>query len=817
MDETATCNPRVLIVEDDVIIARDLENALQRRGYPVVAVVRTAEEAERAAGERRPDVALVDVELRGGHDADGEGVALARLLKESHGIPSIFLTGYSREAVVREMRELAPAGYVRKPFSEGEIFACLDGLGSGGERPESSLSPGPAPGSEPASSAAPPQQADWAGQQPEPEVPAARASALRKVADIARDPAFRELIGKSTDAGSPGDTGSGDREEIARDHTESGEQREGQSPGVDAPASDSESDSLGLAADLGEPVLIYASDGKILAANARAQNCFAAGEGKEELAERSLEEIFPGEEFGEAEENFLRVASRGDGEALQEEHRFEFHDTSRKRWHEVRTRACNDGVVALFLDISEAKADEVERIRQQRLEGLGLLARGFAHDFNNHLTALAGNLGLAKERHPEDGELQGLLTGAQEATARAAGTVQQLLTFARGGRPIREEIALPGLIRQALDRRRETKPEIRYQFDPGEDELRVRVDPAQTGRLLENLVENAEEAMRGGGVLLVRCRRIGPGEAGELRESPRPLEREHFLVEIVDNGRGMPREVLDRAFEPYFTTRKAENATGIGLTVCESIAKAHGGFIHLQSREGKGTIASFCAPMVPDDGEEGTDREAEDAEKDEEISPGTPTSADDKAPGALASPPATADDKPLGAPSPGLAPADDRELEGDGEKEQEQEQEKNKAGADSDEIPARSRILLLEDEESILRLMSATLEREGYEVVETRDGVETVAVYEEAREKGHPFDLVICDLTIEDGQGGVETMRRLAEIDPAVLSIVSSGYSDAPAMADPRGHGFRGVLPKPYAPSQLVEVVGRVLRLGRAG
>jgi DNA-binding NtrC family response regulator len=117
----------------------------------------------------------------------------------------------------------------------------------------------------------------------------------------------------------------------------------------------------------------------------------------------------------------------------------------------------------------------------------------------------------------------------------------------------------------------------------------------------------------------------------------------------------------------------------------------------------------------------------------------------------------------------------------------------------------------LEDEQSISRLMRVTLTRAGHEVVETADGRDTILKYREAMAFGRRFDLLVSDLTIEGGVGGVETIRALRRIDPDVVAIVSSGYSDAAAMAEPEQFGFCDVLPKPYAPRELVEIVNRAL------
>ncbi|NOX99882.1 MAG: response regulator, partial [Verrucomicrobia bacterium] len=121
------------------------------------------------------------------------------------------------------------------------------------------------------------------------------------------------------------------------------------------------------------------------------------------------------------------------------------------------------------------------------------------------------------------------------------------------------------------------------------------------------------------------------------------------------------------------------------------------------------------------------------------------------------------------------------------------------------------RILILEDEELIRQLIVRCLRKQGYDVVESKDGKETTRLYVEAMEAGRPFDLVLSDLTIEGGMGGIETMKALKEIDPQVKVIVSSGYSDAPAMANPGEFGFIAVLPKPYPPQDLIRVVGSVL------
>lgn len=815
MDGNPANRPRVLIVEDDHITMRDLEATLKRRGFLVSGANSSGSAARELVDEEKPDVVLLDIKLSG----DTDGIELARFLRKERGIPVIFITGYSEDAVFEKARELKPAGFIRKPFSDAELVACLEAVverNTTMERLELRL-----PGLQAAAS-----QLDQAviASDLDGNVVFLNDAALRltgcsreealgaKLSEVARIENSRVIV---DDADGVSPRGSKVVELVARDGSRVGvEERSApiksndgealgvvsvfQTPGEGGPigGQDEEVVATGdihparsaalakvaalakdpgfkdlivkrgpgqlaplpklevndpttflqsaspLIEDLGDPLMRISSDGEIMFANGEASLCF--GDGKA-LAGIPFWQCFTSAEFERYDDDFNRPLADG----LR--HKFDFHDTGRAKWFEVRLYESQGGVMALFHDITVAKIEAAEVIRHQRLEGLGLLARGFAHDFNNHLTTLTGNLSMARERHQEDQGLQNMLKEAQGAATRATNLVQQLMTFARGGKPIREPVRVADLIRRVLGEHRDRHPNIRYQFQGSESELRANLDPSQITRLVENLVTNSEQAMSGGGVLIVRCGRVSPNEVKRIRGSHNPTSEDHLLIEVIDTGEGISESVMGRVFEPYFTLRKNDNATGIGLTVCESIARAHDGFVHLQSKQGKGTIATFCAPFG-----------------------NLPEAGDDA-------------EKTIQVPS-AVSP-------------------QTESGPDCPAV----RILILEDDAPIRRLMSATLRRGGHEVVETADGSETILEYREALESGNRFDLFISDLTIENGLGGVETMKQIREMDPDVLAIVSSGYSDAAAMANPAAFGFRGVLPKPYAPSQLREIVNQVL------
>jgi CheY-like chemotaxis protein len=121
------------------------------------------------------------------------------------------------------------------------------------------------------------------------------------------------------------------------------------------------------------------------------------------------------------------------------------------------------------------------------------------------------------------------------------------------------------------------------------------------------------------------------------------------------------------------------------------------------------------------------------------------------------------------------------------------------------------RILVLEDDHLVRALVVRGLETQGYEVVETTDGADTVRLYQQAIAESSPFDLVVLDLSIPNGMGGLRTMEKLKQIDPNVLAMVSSGYSDDPVMAQPAAYGFAAVLPKPYEPIELIRIVKSLL------
>ena len=760
---TATSSIRILIVENEGLVGCDMATTLGSLGYVVAGICASGEEALERFDELRPDVVLLDVHLGGSLD----GIDTARELQRRARVAIVYVTACADLDTVARARETHPQGYLLKPFNQDELRLAVEVAAqrhfdeSQRQRREQSyfeafqsLADGVI-------------AADLAGGIVFMNPAAARATGWPPLE--AAGHSLNEVFRIYQEGGEPAEilpadsaaqgvertvyltTRAGDRIPI-QDRTAPLRDAQGELTGLiilfraaptpppPAPAAGAPSRGTAPLVDvvesISDPLFALDSGWRITYANASALKLFDRS--LQNMLGLSLWDLMPSamrEAHYEAMARAMLHRETVNRELFLDE---------KQIWLEMRGYPFGEGLLLLVQDVTARREEAERRSRIDRLESLGLLARGFAHDFNNLLTVLLGNISLAEMRLRNAITLPELHT-AKQATLQAQNLVQQLLTFARGGAPIKTHIHLGDLIDTFFTHHsRASRIEYRIEVQPGLPQIAI--DAGQVRRLLGNLIRNAEQAQPDGGEIIIRC--FAPDHAemfpGEM-VTDQNFQPSGLAIEVEDKGEGVSADHLPHIFEPYFSTRKADNATGLGLTVCESIAKAHGGSLTVRSEAGQGTTVRFYLPLDSDADE--TDAFGLSKVFD------TPPEAESAAP----------------------------------------------------------RILVLEDDPLVRSLIVRNLTSNGFDVTESAEGGETVRLYQESMTQGRAFDLVILDLSIPNGMGGVRAMEKLRAMDPEVFAIVSSGYSDDPVMAKPAAYGFAAVLPKPYEPADMLRLVRSIL------
>jgi two-component system, cell cycle sensor histidine kinase and response regulator CckA len=283
----------------------------------------------------------------------------------------------------------------------------------------------------------------------------------------------------------------------------------------------------------------------------------------------------------------------------------------RTRTLEVRVESTDWNGKAAFLailrDISERKTAERELLKAQKVESLEVISGGIAHDFNNLLTGIATNVSLAKMRVNKHGPAYTVLKNAERGVERAKLLTHQLLTFTKGGEPVKAPTHLSTLLRESVDLAM-SGSNVAVQFAIPQELWTVEVDRQQIGQVIQNLLINASQAMPHGGKVIVTTE-------NSLRQ-PNGLEQEFgeqstkfVKVSIRDHGSGISPEDQSKIFDPYFTTKAG--GSGLGLATSYSILRRHGGFIEVESELGIGTTFLIYLPVSLVESEDFSDRTGE--------------------------------------------------------------------------------------------------------------------------------------------------------------------------------------------------------------
>ena len=430
-------------------------------------------------------------------------------------------------------------------------------------------------------------------------------------------------------------------------------------------------------------------------------------------------------------------------------------DGGKERWGQYFVTAVEDdereteAAIVYMLETTERRTLENQINQSQKMDMVGQLAGGIAHDFNNVLSAIMmANDFLLNAHKPTDPSFQDIMQIKQNAT-RAATLVRQLLAFSRR-QTLRPQVLDLGdaLSDLTMLLRRLIGEKVKLDLVHGRDLWPVKVDVSQFEQVIVNLAVNARDAMPEGGKLTVRTANVSAEEAARLSHKGMPAA-DYVRIEVADTGTGIPAEIVDKIFEPFFSTKEVGKGTGLGLSTVYGIVKQTGGFVYVDSEAGKGTAFRIFLPRHI------VEKEAE-----------APVTNGHAANGAAGKePPAEA--KPR------------------------------------TDLTGQGTILLVEDEEGLRSLNARGLRSRGYSVVEASNGIEALEALEE---KQGAVDLVVSDVVMPE-MDGPTLLKSMRERNPDLKIIFVSGYAeDAFEKSLPENQQF-AFLPKPFTLSQLIAAV----------
>ncbi|MDQ0317521.1 ATP-binding protein [Amorphus orientalis] len=442
------------------------------------------------------------------------------------------------------------------------------------------------------------------------------------------------------------------------------------------------------------------------------------------------------------------------------------------------TEAGGAGLAIVYaVDTTEQRALEMQFAQSQKMQAVGQLAGGVAHDFNNILTAIIGFSDLLLMNHrPTDPSFQDIMNIKQNAN-RAAGLVKQLLAYSRRQtlRPSRLHLTdVLADLTVMLDRLLGEKVTLKVVH--GRDLWPVLADVSQLEQVIINLSVNARDAMPDGGELIIRTTNLSADAVAKMVDDG-IAPGDFVMVEVVDTGTGMPQHVIDKIFEPFFSTKEVGRGTGLGLSTVYGIVKQTGGTILVDSRPGEGTTFRVLLPRA------------------------TAAAEADPLAGVESGPASAAETTPLVAADAGIDPVG---------------AVAEPAAAPepaAEDLTGSATILLVEDEDTIRAFAERALSTRGYVVHQAPTGEEALAL---ARELDGEIDLLVSDVVMPemDGPTLAVELRKLA---PDVPIILMSGYAeDVFSRTLPEDLDF-AFLPKPFALKALATAVKDALEGRSAG
>ncbi|MCE0522135.1 MAG: response regulator [Methylacidiphilales bacterium] len=424
-----------------------------------------------------------------------------------------------------------------------------------------------------------------------------------------------------------------------------------------------------------------------------------------------------------------------------------------------------ESVVLLAVDMTEKmKLSEALALASTEATAAGVV-KGMAHDFDQILTNVIGNLTIAKNLNGPHNAIAVRLNEMERALQRARDLIEQVFSITPDAGHPKIRLALEPAVQEAVTTvLRGTMIRAEYLFPRNLPDVEVE----QEGFLhaVRNIVTNSVEAMDKG---VVRFSAENIPQAQFSYRPDLPLKAgDYVCLHIQDQGHGISEKALARVFEPYFTTRSGSQ--GLGLTTALSSIQRMGGTILIDSTPGVGTTISLYLPAVSGKSATGP----------------LPTKS-----GSLA--------RAVTLPSPGSRTGHTGGLP-------------KLTHTSAMPTPAhKRRILLMDDEQMILDIVSRMLSHLGYEVTTCTDGAQAIAAFAKSKSHSEPFDVVMMDLVIPNGVGGQDAVHTIKKIDPSAKVIASSGHLDHPVMKEHKKFGFNATLEKPYKLEKLRQVIEAVI------
>ena len=731
---------RILVVEDEVVIAKDVQISLEKLGYEVCGSAASGEEAIRKVEQEKPDLVLMDIVLKG----DMDGIETASRVSFLYDIPVVYLTSYSNEKMLKRAKITEPYGYMLKPFSERELHTTIE-IALYKHKMESMLKSREAWFSTTLKSI---------GDGVITTDQTGRVTFMNRVAEGLTGWKQEEALGESlrnvfhiVDE----ETGSQVESSVSKiiqdgvsvemsNHTML-INRDGMQIPIDnsgAPLRNEKGDIIGVvlvfhditARKLSEQTLrrlerklrvMFQSvsegitftdlDGNIVEIN-EAALCMHGWKHEEIMGKNAAELIFD-KDRTRAVENMRKTLEKGHSGAIEyrlltkEGDAFEGELSATLIKDE---RGNPVGFVAITKDITERKRAEEEKreilaelFKAQKMEAVGQLAGGVAHDFNNMLTVIKGHAELSMLSLAKTDCLYGDLEQIDIAADRATNLARQLLLFSRKQpmQPTKVDLNktvdnLLKMLRRLIGEDVVVRTKLEKMLWP------VLADEGNVEQVIMNLVINARDAILNGGKITIQSENVIL-DRNDLKTKPGIKPGQFVCLSVLDTGIGMDGETLQHIFEPFFT--KKEHGTGLGLSVVYGIVKQHSGFIDVQSQPDQGSTFRVYLPVM---------------------SASKPEDRSEKKVSSL-------------------------KLDGKGE-----------------------RILLVEDEDIVRNFMTNVLGRSGYIVFGTATFREAMDVFE--RENGK-FRLILSDVVLPDGNG-VQLVEQLQSRKPDMGVLLCSGYFD---------------------------------------